>query len=244
MKATPRPLSGEVHLYCLNLPHEASGLTGYERHLSATEAERAELLKDTLVRSRFIAGRGELRTILGGYLNIDPADVQLATGEHGKPHLANSAENLRFNLSHVDNLLIVAVAAGVEVGVDVERSDGLKPVHDMARLVFSQREQEELRVLPASEQLKAFYRCWVRKEACLKACGRGFSLPGSSFDVPVNPAPMEILVTCHESLWHIRDIDVLENYCASLAVESRGASSSPPAITWLIPYSSAPLKCR
>ncbi|MFA7405766.1 MAG: 4'-phosphopantetheinyl transferase superfamily protein [Pelobacteraceae bacterium] len=236
MKPTPRPRDNEVHLYCLTLSHGLSGLTGYERLLSATEIERAGLLKSDLVKSRFIVGRGILRGILGGYSNIDPADVQIATGEQGKPYRADT-DDLRFNLSHVDDLLVIAVAAGVEVGIDVERIAAEKPVFDMARLAFSRQEQEELRAMPASEQIRAFYRCWVRKEACLKACGRGFSLASSSFDVPMNVAepPTPTLINCNQSFWHVRDIEVPEKYCAAVAVEAGGVSPSPPTIVWVVP---------
>lgn len=235
MKPSPLPLDGEVHLYCLNLPHDVSKLTGYECLLSEAETKRAGLLKSELVTSRFIAGRGILRTILGAYLDVDPADVKLATGEHGKPYLAESTEDLRFNLSHVDDLLVLAVAAGLEVGIDIERIAAGKPVHDMGRLAFSRQEQDVLLAMPASRQIQAFYRCWVRKEACLKACGSGFSLPGSSFDMPMIFEPIEKLINCNQTFWHVRDIEVPEKYCAALAVEARGGSLSPPEIVWCVP---------
>jgi 4'-phosphopantetheinyl transferase len=124
------------------------------------------------------------------------------------------------------------------VGVDIETIQADKPVHSMARLAFSPREQEDLLTLPSSQlQSTAFYRCWVRKEACLKACGRGFSLPGSSFDVPicVEKLPQQTLITCNQSLWHVQDIDVPDTCCAALAVEAGGISHSPPAIVWFTP---------
>jgi len=237
MKATPRPLDGEVHLYCLTLPHDVSELTRFEHLLSTTELDRACLLKSDPARNRYIAGRGKLRDILGGYLDIDPAEVRIATGEQGKPFLADAAVDLRFNLSHVDDVLVLAIAAGVEVGVDIERIETDKPIHDMARLVFSQREQEELLAMPVPQQIRAFYRCWVSKEACLKACGRGFSLPGSSFDVPMSfevPATQTI-VNCNQSLWHVQDIDVPDKYCAAVAVEAGDVSSFSPTIEWVVP---------
>jgi len=237
MKATPRPLDGEVHLYCLTLPHDVSELTRFEHLLSTTELDRACLLKSDPARNRYIAGRGKLRDILGGYLGIDPAEVRIATGEQGKPFLADAAVDLRFNLSHVDDVLVLAIAAGVEVGVDIERIETDKPIHDMARLVFSQREQEELLAMPVPQQIRAFYRCWVSKEACLKACGRGFSLPGSSFDVPMSfevPATQTI-VNCNQSLWHVQDIDVPDKYCAAVAVEAGDVSSFSPTIEWVVP---------
>jgi len=237
MIATPRPLDGEVHLYCLTLPHDVSELTRFERLLSTTELDRACLLRSDPARNRYIAGRGKLRDILGGYLGIDPAEVRIATGEQGKPFLADAAVDLRFNLSHVDDVLVLTVAAGVEVGVDIERIETDKPIHDMARLAFSRREQEELLAMPVSQQIQAFYRCWVSKEACLKACGKGFSLPGSSFDVPIcfdEPA-MQTIINCNQSLWHVQDIDVPDKYCAAVAVEAGDVSSFSPTIVWVVP---------
>ena len=229
MNPAPRPLDGEVHLYYLTLSQEQSELTRFERLLSQSEAGRAGQLKSVQAKNRFIAGRGMLRDILGGYLRIDPAEVRIAAGEHGKPFLADDALDLRFNLSHADEIMVLAVACGVEVGVDIERIDPGKAIHDMARLAFSRQEQEELLAMPASRQVEAFYHCWVRKEACLKACGRGFSLPGSSFSVPLfNEAPTITRVCCNETFWQVLDIDVPHNYFAALAVEIRSSDTQLP----------------
>ncbi|MDR3580451.1 MAG: 4'-phosphopantetheinyl transferase superfamily protein [Oryzomonas sp.] len=232
MNPSPRPLDGEIHLYCLTLPQETSELTRFEHLLSKNEADRAGRLKSAQTRNRFIAGRGMLRDILGGYLGIDPADVTLATGEHGKPFLADGAADLRFNLSHADEMMVLAVSTGVEVGVDIERIDPGKAIHDMARLAFSRQEQEELLALPASRQVEAFYRFWVCKEACLKACGRGFSLPGGSFSVPLLTAASTISTfNSHPSTecnWRVMDMDVPLNYCAALAFEIRSAALPLP----------------
>ncbi|MGD0585097.1 MAG: 4'-phosphopantetheinyl transferase superfamily protein [Oryzomonas sp.] len=221
-------------------------MTRFERLLSKSEADRAGRLKSAQARNRFIAGRGMLRDILGGYLCIDPAEVRIATGEHGKPFIADGALDLRFNLSHADEILVLAVAAGVEVGVDIERIDEAKDIHDMARLAFSRQEQEELLALPASQQSEAFYRCWICKEACLKACGRGFSLSGSSFSVPLfkeapaistfnshpstvfQEAPTITQVCCNETIWQVLDIDVPHNYCAALVFEIRSSELPLP----------------
>jgi 4'-phosphopantetheinyl transferase len=229
MNPAPRPLDGEVHLYYLTLPQETAELTRCERLLSMSEADRAGQLKSAQAKNRFIAGRGMLRDILGWYLRIDPAAVRIATGEHGKPFLADGALDLRFNLSHVDEIMVLAVAAGVEVGVDIERIDTGKAIHDMARLAFSRQEQEELLAMPASQQVEAFYRCWVCKEACLKACGRGFSLSGGSFNVPLfNAAPAITRVCCNETIWQVLDIDVPHSYCATLAFETRSSALPLP----------------
>ncbi len=227
MNVIPRPLDGEIHLYCLTLPQDSAEQSRLGRHLSTSETDRAGLLKSDRAKMRYIAGRGVLREIIGGYLGSEPADVRFASGEHGKPLLENCEENLRFNLSHADELLILAVAAGIEVGVDIERVDADKPLHDMARLAFSRTEQEEMFSLPPP----AFYRCWVRKEACMKACGRGFSLRSDSFHVsPLLDETAALNVSCNHTFWQILDIDMPHHYCAALAVEAR-PSDSPPRTT-------------
>jgi 4'-phosphopantetheinyl transferase len=232
MTPAPQLLDSEIHLYCLSISHDVAELTSFKRLLSITELERAGLLKSDQIRNRYIAGRGMLREILCRYLDRGPADVLIATGEHGKPFIADGTMDLRFNLSHVDDLLVLAVASGVEVGVDIEKIAADKPVHDMARLAFSRREHEELLAMPTSRQIQAFYHIWVRKEASMKACGRGFSLSSSSFDVPMS---MQALVNCNQSLLHVQNIDVPENYCAAVAVEAGSAFQSPPAIVWVVP---------
>lgn len=107
--------------------------------LPAVERERAESFLRPLPRRRWIAARWALREALGRYLGRPPAEVRLLLGEHGKPHLEEPAR-LRFNLSHSDRLLLVAVAAGREVGVDVELIDDKHPREFFAR--WTEREAE------------------------------------------------------------------------------------------------------
>ena len=238
MITTLQPGGDKVYLYRIVLSQLLPELSRLRQLLSKSETGRAALLKDDLAKKRFIVGRGVLREILGGYAGVVPEKVRIVTGEHGKPYLAECTENIRFNLSHSEDMMILAVSTCREVGVDIEAIITDKPLNNMARLAFSRREQEELFTIPSSHlQAKAFYHCWVRKEACLKACGRGFSLPGSSFDVPMRfeKPPMQTLINCNQSFWHIQDIDVPEKYCAAVAVEACGVSPSPPTIVWVVP---------
>ena len=227
-----------IYLHRILLSQHLPELSRLQKHLSQPEFDRFTLLKDDLEKKRSIVGRGIVRDILGGYVGVAPEKVRIVTGEHGKPYLAECSENIRFNLSHSEDVLILAVSAWGDVGVDIETIKTDKPLHNMARLAFSPREQEELFTLQDSHlQTTAFYRCWVRKEACLKACGRGFSLPGNSFDVPVSveKLPMQTLTNCNQSFWFVQDIDVPENYCAAVAVSAAGVFPSLPAIVWVVP---------
>jgi 4'-phosphopantetheinyl transferase len=228
-------------MYCLALPNLFLDLSRFGRLLSAAETERAGRMKRELAKNRLIAGRGVLREILGGYLGVEPENVPIATGMHGKPFLAECAENLRFNLSHAGDVLLLAVAAGFEVGIDVEISETDKSIIEMARVAFSLREQEELSSLSSPAlQRDAFYRCWTRKEACLKACGRGFSLASDSFDVSLAAGEISVqTVRCNLECWHVLDIELPHPYCAALAVETCSLTPTPPTPVWI----THPLSC-
>ncbi len=213
----PWPQKNEVHIHC------AIPGTGVVRHASSDEISRADRLLDADKKNCFLACRGLLREILGGYLGIPAKEVFLAVGEHGKPYLSTTTANkerLHFNLSHSGTMFLLAIAADRDVGIDLEQLSSDTPYPDMARLAFSPREQKELFDLPQHQQLAAFYRCWTRKEAYLKACGSGFAVETSSFDVSLLPKTPAVLVEPNKQpSWLLVDISVPETYYAALAVQ-------------------------
>lgn len=231
MTTTPLPSEGQVHLYGLTLPHAPAELARLGQLLSAGETARATLLKNEHSLNRYIAARGLLREILGGYLGIAAKNVPLAAGEHGKPFLPGESKELCFNLAHSGDHLLLAVTVKRAVGVDLERVIPGKPLEEMARLVFSRQERAQLSRLAPPRQEPAFYRCWVRKEACLKACGRGFSLPGSSFDLsPLDEKAAVMVACCNQQCWQVLDLAVAHPYCAALAVESHSPDGPAPHV--------------
>lgn len=165
----PRPHlpAGETHVYAAPL-----GDPDAFRHLlTADERARADRFRLPRVRDQFVAARGRLRALLGHYLGLPPAAVPVRYADGGKPHLPPELP-LHFNVSHTDGLAVFAVGRA-RVGVDVERE---RPVPDADGLVerfFSRREWAEFRALPAADRPAAFLRAWTRKEAVLKAVGRG-----------------------------------------------------------------------
>lgn len=224
----PRPQDNEVHIHCLPLASGAS------RHVSPDEMQRAARLQEQHKREQFLAARGLLRTILGGYLGTKPEELQFAVGENGKPHLCGSTgcdEQIHFNLSHSGALFLLAVATDREVGIDAEQLLDDTPIHNMARLAFSPREQSELFALPEHLQRSAFYRCWTRKEACLKACGLGFALRPNSFYVSLEAdSPTLSFIPDDNSSWFLQDIAVPARYCAALAT-----NGSPLVVNYIKP---------
>ena len=192
-------------------------------HLMPSEVARAERYRFEAPRRRFVAARGLLREILGGYLNLPPARMQFQTNAWGKPLLSQPQEALQFNVAHTSDLLLVAVTADRAVGIDVET---VRPVENLNALVartFSSRERAAFRILPPSQQLEAFYATWTRKEAYMKARGLGFHLPLGAFDVTVVPgAPPQVLADRHtpseEDDWTLCNIFVASRYRVSLGV--------------------------
>lgn len=222
MTLLPLPCDGEVHVFCVELARQLPKLSRFTQLLSPDETARATRLKNNSVKKLYTAGRGILRIILGAYLGVEPGRVMIATGEHGKPYLADAAKGIRFNLSHSRDVLVLTVSSGLEVGIDIESIDADKPLQEMAKLAFSHHDQRYLLNLPTPQlYTTSFYRCWVRTEACLKASGRGFS----HLDVSVAPSDFSaeenlLTVCCNQTNWHILDIPVPHGYCAAVAVEA------------------------
>jgi 4'-phosphopantetheinyl transferase len=108
------------------------------------------------------------------------------------PRFAGS--DLRFNLSHSDELAVYGFAAGRELGVDVEEVRGLQDATDVAARFFSRRENEAYLALEARDRPQGFFNCWTRKEAFIKALGDGLYHPLDRFDVSLAPGePAKVL---------------------------------------------------
>jgi len=151
------------------------------RWLSPDELDRVRRLISGRDRERHVAARGRLREILATRVAAPPAALRFARGGHGKPRLAWPAAGPHFSLSHSRGLAVLALCAGAELGVDVEEVRPLRA--GVAERCFSPREVAALLALPPAERLRAFYRCWTRKEAVLKALGDGLARPLADFDV-------------------------------------------------------------
>ena len=160
------------------------------RLLTAAEIDRAERFRFDRHRRRFIVRRGTLRLLAGWYLDRDPAHLRFAEGEKGKPFIHQpgaAAEHLCFNLSDSKDLAIYAFTRGAELGVDVEILRPMPDADGIAKHFFSTEEQESLLQVPSAEKSQAFFNCWTRKEAYIKAIGEGLSEPLDRFSVTLLP---------------------------------------------------------
>jgi len=199
--------------------------------LSDDELDRADRFHRLLDRNRYIVGRGRLRVILGRYVDRDPAGLRFVYNTYRKPSLEASGNHqermVQFNLSHSDGLALYAFTIGRQVGIDLERVRALEDAACIARRFFSDRESAALDELPAWDWIDGFFRCWTRKEAYIKASGKGLSLPLDSFDVTVN-GPADLLRTADDDAgkWSLVNLRPGLGFAGALAVEGRGVRLS------------------
>ena len=163
--------------------------------------------------------------LLGGYLGQDPPHLRFTYGLHGKPALATDTGRaaLRFNVSHSHGLALYAITGGREVGVDVERIRPEIAQEKIAERFFFSREVTVLRALPPLLQAPAFFACWTRKEAYMKAKGDGLALPLDQFEVSLAPGePAALLRTAWDpqeaACWALQDLAPAPGYRAAVAV--------------------------
>jgi 4'-phosphopantetheinyl transferase len=164
--------------------------------LSDEECHRASRFAFDRDRRRFVVARARLRQLLAARLKVRPESVELVIGTHGKPSLARRAgdPDIRFNVSHCEDIAVYAFAHGCEIGIDVEMVRAMRDADVVAARFFSRRENEAYVALEARDRPLGFFNCWTRKEAFVKAVGDGLSHPLDDFDVSLAPEePARIL---------------------------------------------------
>lgn len=226
MMYPPALQSGDVHVWRIALDDDQLCTSPARLStLAPDERERAGRFRFPRDARRYVAGRVALRAILSGYLRIAPAAIAFTYGTYGKPELADHSTHprLRFNFAHSDALALLAVTWEAALGVDIEC---LRPDIEHAAIAdrfFSPRERAMLRTLPEHERLPAFFRCWTRKEAYIKACGEGLTLSLADFTVSLAPGEPPALLCVRDkpeeaTKCTICDLSSHPEYAAALAL--------------------------
>lgn len=176
------PGEREVDLWWADLRRETG--TAPDQYLSPEEMARGARFASGVLQRRFLRGRTLLRLLLSRYLDRRPEALQFRTGRFGKPGLAGQ-HGWSFSVSHSEDCFVCAVSAHRRLGVDIEAYRELADASAIAARFFSSRELTSLENLASADRRAAFFSCWTRKEALLKATGFGLTLPLDSFDVAV-----------------------------------------------------------
>jgi 4'-phosphopantetheinyl transferase len=218
--------SDEVHIWRAGLDWPPEAVDEWCRILPPEERKRADAFHFPADRTRHILGRAVSRLLIARCAGVEAASVRFEYGAKGKPQLAGALihNSLNFNISHSGDYVLVAIAFQRCLGVDIERIRMDIDTGAIAKRFFSANECLALAGLPADLRHEAFFACWTRKEAYIKARGDGLSLGLHRFDVAFLPGQEpRLLETRHDpadaSRWTLRDIDVGTSHKAALAAQ-------------------------
>jgi 4'-phosphopantetheinyl transferase len=220
----------DVLVACGNLAGAApASVEMCARLLSEDERQRAERFAFPALRQKYVLSRGLLRSLLGELLEIAAGDLTFAYGESGKPSLSAVPRAIEFNMSHSGDMVAYAFTKTEPVGVDIEHRRDLKDLEGIAKRFFAPAEYEEMISLDTAARPQAFFNGWTRKEAYIKALGRGLSLPLDSFRVSLRPGENAALLDVRDNpneaqQWTIREFSPAEDYCGAIAVRVQNAT--------------------
>jgi 4'-phosphopantetheinyl transferase len=218
--------AGDIHIWRISLHTASTQAQRLYWQLSNDELSRAQHFHFRQDRDNFVVVRSMLRILLGAYLQIVPQEIKFQYSVLGKPtlHMNQIDATLNFNLSHSRELALLAFTYNEAVGIDLEYIRPEIVGEQIAEQFFSVQETATLRGLPNNLQSAAFFNCWTRKEAFIKATGDGLSRPLDQFSVSLAPGEPARLLNIYgkpqePSNWHIEDLDVGPSYKAALAVK-------------------------
>ena len=217
---------GVIHVWRAFLP-QTRRRDGLLEILGPEERERAKRFRLDEAREAYIVRRGLLRVILAGYLGIKPGGLRYSQNAFGKPALRDrlGGDRLCFNVSRSGRVVLCAFARDCEVGVDVEEVRHDIDHEEIAARFFAPEEVAALQACAASERREAFFKCWTRKEAYVKATGEGLSLPLHDFAITQRPGQKAMRlrrrgVGDESSRWWVSALDPGPGYVGAVAAQA------------------------
>lgn len=130
-------------------------------------------------KNQFLIGRYLIKSVCSQYLKKGPHEIVILKNDYGKPYLPGA--DLKFNLSHVDGMVVCAFTIGQDIGVDLEKVE--KNITGLVKRFFAPKELDFIFKQEIGNQNRAAYRIWTMKEAYVKAVGKGLSISFNSFDL-------------------------------------------------------------
>jgi len=222
-----------IDIWRVELDAQAHAEQELKSLLAGDELDRAARFHFDRDRLRYIRGRTALRILIGRYLRLPPGDIRFQYENNGKPEIASPDDfrGLRFNVSHSGGLALMAFGCAKTIGIDVEKTHPMPDLVDIAKRFFSAREVQAILALRESKREEAFFACWTRKEAFLKATGCGLSYPLSGFSVSVDPDQAAELLEIEGSAdrarqWFLIDVMPADGFYAALACKGERSQTA------------------
>lgn len=212
-----------IEIWHGNIAAEDADYQLYWSVLDAAEQTQVGKFKNDLLRKRYVEVHGRLRYVLAQTLNESPEKINIKTAEHGKPYLADNPE-LVFNLSHSENAMVIAVGRNCRLGVDVERCKPRTNLIGLVEKCFAEEEITYWNELPEAQKTVEFFRFWTRKEAFVKATGRGIGLGLNKCVInPENQVGfLRVPAGCGlPSMWHVLDLALGQGVCSALVTDKK-----------------------
>jgi 4'-phosphopantetheinyl transferase len=233
--------SREVQIWGVWLSGSDASLAYYRSMLSPEELQRAERFRFEHLRHSYTRSRGSLRLLLAHYLGRPPNEIQLICRPKGKPILRDSSQ-IDFNASHSGQMALYAFTVGCELGIDVEQLRKLDDAESIAARFFSTAEASELLSLTPEQRGPAFFRCWTRKEAYVKAVGDGLAIPLNRFQVTLLPGIPARFVQLASDMgtaadWTLDHLELAPGYLGALAYRD---NRRPTVIHPIVPSDELP----
>lgn len=220
-----------IHVHAFPLDIHAAQIGYLETLLDPDERSHVDRFNRNRLKARWIVGRGRLKQILSRYCDYDAKRIRFAEVANGKPTLQidQDAPRLHFNLSHSGDLGVVAITRVAPVGVDIEHVREIADLDGIAARFFSPDEQSQLGAIPASERQSAFFRCWTRKEAVIKATGEGLAARLDSFAVSLSRQSTSRLLSYRDDEraaqeWQLHHLEPRRGYVGAVAIRSLPAT--------------------
>lgn len=215
----------EIHAWHLNIKDHLDRLETYKGLLDKEEKEKAHRFRFDKDYNCSIIARGVLRILLGDYLQRPPAKITFAYGASGKPEIDGDT-TIKFNISHARDAIVFGFVHNDAIGVDIEFMDEKIDTMQIAKHFFSKEEIAALHAQPENKRVEAFYNCWTRKEAFIKAVGEGLSFPLDQFVVSLKPAiKAQLLETKwdqeEKKKWMLESFTPEKKYVSALALRGK-----------------------
>ena len=222
------PGISEVHVWTTTLDSCALGVEPLLPLLSPDERERADRMLVASHRDTFVLARGTLRRLAGAYLDRPAGSLRFEYSPLGRPGLSplDNPDGLQFSVSHSGGLVLLAFTRRVAVGVDVERVRMNADCDAIAGRFFAPMERRALASIAEPDRTAAFFACWTRKEALLKAVGLGISRGLARVAVTCRPGEAarvldSDLAEIMPDAWTLFDLDTGPGFAAAVAVGAR-----------------------
>lgn len=211
-----------VDIWFGELPEDKQKIKKFSTILTNEESQRSRAFNTLRLSERFVLTRAILRSILSDYIQVHPQELKIMVNQYGKPSLMG--HKLSFNLSHTEDLLMIAVSNLSDIGVDIERIKSRTGMLAVAERCFAKQEFEFWLQLSEAERLQMFYQIWTKKEAFVKAVGRGIALGMQECEIDIAGSGALLKIPTEYGWaadWTVRELKVIEDVCAALVTPNQ-----------------------